>query len=112
MSFNKGKLTLLEDLYESDIIIASPLGLAMETSAIPWRDFDFLSSIEILILDKSEVFTYQNLEHLEVAMQNVNVYPQRTDKLGDIQRIEQRFLDKQASKYRQTISITKFRTLD
>lgn len=75
VSINKGKLALLEDLYESDVIIASPLGLAMETSTIPRKDFDFLSSIEILILDKSDVFTYQNLEHLEQVMKNVNVYP-------------------------------------
>jgi len=58
VSINKGKITLLEDLYESDIIIASPLGLAMETASIQRKDFDFLSSIEILLLDKSDVFNY------------------------------------------------------
>ena len=60
----------------------------------PRVDFDFLSSIEILVLDKAEVFQYQNLDHLEKVMESVNLYPSRPDNLGDIRWIEQRFLDK------------------
>jgi hypothetical protein len=35
-------------------------------------DQDFLSSIEFVILDQSEAFVYQNLEHLEEVLKALN----------------------------------------
>jgi len=58
ISINKGRLCLLEEITDADIIIASSLGLAFESAHKARVDYDFLSSIEVLILDKAEIFNY------------------------------------------------------
>lgn len=52
---------LYADFYSSDIIVASPLGLRMIVGAEgeAERDYDFLASIEVLILDQTEIFLMQ-----------------------------------------------------
>ena len=52
---------LYADFYASDIIIASPLGLRelIGTEGEEQRDYDFLASIEILIMDQAQVFSMQ-----------------------------------------------------
>lgn len=56
-------LQLFADFYASDIIIASPLGLRMVIGAEGEKDreYDFLSSVEILIMDQVEVLLMQVL---------------------------------------------------
>ena len=116
ISLNKGVLSFYESFEEADIILASPAGLqtlgSVDARNEGRREFDFLSSIQILILDQAEVFMYQNLEHLEYILKNINNIPKRTDNLGDISRIQDRYLEKLAKKFRQTIVVQKFRTQD
>ena len=55
----KSQLKLYENFYESDIIVASPLAIRIMTGQetdetsdkVKTLDFDFLSSIEYLVLD-------------------------------------------------------------
>jgi U3 small nucleolar RNA-associated protein 25 len=60
LSLGKKALKLYTAFENSDIIISSPLGLRMiigdEEQDANKREFDFLSSIEILILDKVGFF--------------------------------------------------------
>lgn len=53
------------DFYSSDIIIASPLGLRMIIGAEGERsrEYDFLASIELVILDQTELFLMQVSKH-------------------------------------------------
>jgi U3 small nucleolar RNA-associated protein 25 len=63
---NKSQIKLYEPFYESDIIVASPLAIRIltgqeaDTTALKENkiDYDFLSSIEFLVLDKAEAFLF------------------------------------------------------
>lgn len=56
LSLGKKAIKLYTSFENSDIVISSPLGLRMiigdDEQETKKREFDFLSSIEILILDK------------------------------------------------------------
>lgn len=94
-------------------LIASPVGLRTlsgEEEAKP--QYDFLSSIEIVLLDSAHLFLYQNMDHLEEVLKSVNQLPTKPESLNDINRIMNLFLDKKAAFLRQTIILTKHLSLD
>lgn len=68
VSILKRSMRLYSPFYSSDIIISSPLGLRtlLGVEGDSQRDFDFLSSIELLVLDQTDVFLMQNWEHVLV----------------------------------------------
>jgi len=64
----KSSIRLYAPFYSSDIIIASPLGLrtVLGADGESKRDFDFLSSIDLLVVEQADVFLMQNWEHVLV----------------------------------------------
>lgn len=66
----KKTLKLFTDFYSADILIASPLGLRMIIGSEEEKqhEYDFLSSVEILIMDQADVFMMQNWEHVTVIL--------------------------------------------
>lgn len=106
LKLTRRTLKLYSDFYQSDIIVASPLGLRclMGSFQLSTADTDFLTSIEVLIIDQADVLMMQNWEHLIVLMEIMNKAPHDIHKLNtDLNRIRMWTLDGLASLYRQTI---------
>ncbi|KIM31651.1 hypothetical protein M408DRAFT_327125 [Serendipita vermifera MAFF 305830] len=100
-------IKLFSDFYSSDIILASPLGLRelmdKEKSA------DYLSSIEILVLDQLDVLTMQNWSHLEMIFTYLNTIPKQSHDT-DFSRIKPWYLDGHARYLRQSLLFTAYET--
>ncbi|CBZ53801.1 hypothetical protein NCLIV_035820 [Neospora caninum Liverpool] len=70
-------LVLYSPFYASDILVASPLGLRMIVG-VPGedkREFDFLSSLEMVIIDRADVISMQNWAFLKECLAAVNLPP-------------------------------------
>ncbi|NXE47552.1 DIEXF factor, partial [Casuarius casuarius] len=97
-------MRLYAPFYSSDIIIASPLGMRTIIGAEgeKKRDFDFLSSIEILIIDQADIYLMQNWEHVLHLMKHINLLP--LDSHGvDFSRVRMLNLNNWSKYYRQTL---------
>ncbi|XP_045598817.1 U3 small nucleolar RNA-associated protein 25 homolog [Procambarus clarkii] len=106
LKLTKSSLKLYADFYHSDIIIASPLGLryVVGNSVKTDAEADFLTSIEVLILDQADVFMMQNWEHVLVLMETINHHPHDIHKLDtDLTRVRLWSLDGHSKLYRQTV---------
>uniref|UniRef100_A0A3B4HA89 U3 small nucleolar RNA-associated protein 25 homolog n=1 Tax=Pundamilia nyererei TaxID=303518 RepID=A0A3B4HA89_9CICH len=104
VSILKGSMRLYAPFYSSDIIITSPLGLrtVLGAEGERKRDFDFLSSIELLVVDQADVFLMQNWEHVLHVMKHMNLQP--LDSHGvDFSRVRMWNLNNWARHYRQTL---------
>ena len=77
MGFSRSAVRLYTEFYGSDLIIASPLGLRLliDSPEEGKRDWDFLSSIELLIVDQADVLLMQNWEHMEIVFDHLNLTP-------------------------------------
>ncbi|XP_076268338.1 U3 small nucleolar RNA-associated protein 25 homolog [Rhynchophorus ferrugineus] len=104
ISVTKKSLKLYSDFYSSDILVASPLGLRTIIGAEGEvdRDFDFLTSIELLILDQTDIFFMQNWDHVIHLFNHMHLKPK--DLHGtDVSRVRQWCLNLWAKYYRQTL---------
>ncbi|KAM3582055.1 rRNA-binding ribosome biosynthesis protein utp25 [Umbelopsis sp. WA50703] len=111
IKFTRKTMKLYSDFYSADIIIASPLGLrtAIGAEGDKKRDFDFLSSLEVIIMDQTQQFLMQNWDHIEHIMEHVNLIPK--DAHGcDFSRVKSWYLDGRAKYLRQTLIFADFLT--
>ncbi|KVI01455.1 Digestive organ expansion factor, predicted [Cynara cardunculus var. scolymus] len=105
IKFTKKTIKLYSDFYTSDMIVASPLGLITkigEAEVEKEKDVDYLSSIEVLIVDHADVIAMQNWSHVNTVVEQLNSIPSKQHGT-DIMRIRPWYLDGQARFYRQTI---------
>lgn len=100
LSVSKKSLKLFTEFYSSDIIIASPLGLKSVIDND--KDHDFLSSIEVLVVDNADVLLMQNWEHVLCVLDHLHLQPKQSHDV-DYSRVRYWLLEGQSSLYRQTI---------
>eukprot|EP00929_Paragymnodinium_shiwhaense_P027928 TRINITY_DN16281_c0_g1_i1.p1 TRINITY_DN16281_c0_g1~~TRINITY_DN16281_c0_g1_i1.p1 ORF type:complete len:648 (+),score=205.47 TRINITY_DN16281_c0_g1_i1:66-2009(+) len=107
------QLRLYAPFHKSDILICSPIGLRKITGGEgdKKREYDFLSSIEVCIVDRADAFRMQNWEHLVEVMQVINRKPQSLEGV-DISRLRQVFADGRARDFRQTAVTAAGQSLD
>ncbi|KAK1289867.1 hypothetical protein QJS10_CPB18g00060 [Acorus calamus] len=105
IKITRKSIKLYNDFYSSDIIVASPLGLITkigEAEVDKEKDMDYLSSIEVLIIDHADVIAMQNWSHVNTVFEHLNRVPSKQHGT-DVMRIRQWYLDGYARFYRQTI---------
>ncbi|XVE98813.1 hypothetical protein REPUB_Repub03eG0141100 [Reevesia pubescens] len=105
IKFTRKTIKLYGDFYSSDIIVASPLelmtkfGKAEENKEL---DTDYLSSIEVVIIDHADVISMQNWSFLTSVVERLTHIPSKQHGTN-VMRIRQWYLDGFARFYRQTI---------
>ena len=107
VAVTKKSLKLYADFYSSDIVISSPLGLRMAMGSSDEdgggkQNSDFLSSIEVLVMDQVDVFAMQNWDHVTGLFDGLNKQPKDSHGV-DFTRVRMWALNKQSVFYRQTL---------
>lgn len=107
VKLTRKSVKLFAEFYGCDIIFASPLGLRV--SIEKEKSADFLSSIEILVMDQMNAMVMQNWDHIEYVLSHMNRFPSETHD-ADFSRIKPWYLDGHSAYLRQSILLSPFET--
>uniref|UniRef100_A0A182PLN0 U3 small nucleolar RNA-associated protein 25 homolog n=1 Tax=Anopheles epiroticus TaxID=199890 RepID=A0A182PLN0_9DIPT len=113
IAFNRSTMKLYAKYYGSDVMIASPLALRLAIGAKGERDrdYDFLASIELLIIDQADVCYAQNWDHLLHVMEHLHHQPKSTE-YTEFSRVREWCLSGWSKFYRQSILLSAFELPD
>eukprot|EP00736_Rhodelphis_marinus_P008498 Rmarinus@m.1610 len=104
ISFTRKSMKLYSVFYTSDIIVASPAGLRLACGEENTKkhNVDFLSSIEVCVVDQAGMMRYQNWAHVYNCLRYLNTLP-KSDHGADFSRVFEWALSGHAKHYRQTL---------
>lgn len=69
------QVKFFSDVYDSDVIVASPLALATQLGEGGAGVADYLSSIELVVMFRGDVMQMQNWSHVETVFESMNKMP-------------------------------------
>lgn len=95
--FYQDKVSLFQEIAKSQLVIASPLALSL------FEEKDFMSSIEVLVLDSIDVLAMQHADRLAQVIVGLNELPKTVTQTKDWSRVRQYCCDKNNRKMRQSI---------
>ncbi|KAJ7071995.1 digestive organ expansion factor [Mycena amicta] len=107
VKLTRKSVKMFADFYGCDIILASPLGL--RRSIEKEKSADYLSSVEILVVDQMESLLMQNWEHLKFVLSHLNKLPKDSHD-ADFSRIKPWYLDGHAEYLRQSVLLSTLET--
>ncbi|AOA62469.1 40S ribosomal subunit biogenesis [Komagataella phaffii CBS 7435] len=109
VKFTRKSMKIYSMLKQSDIIFASPLGLKM---LLDKEKNDYLSSIEVTILDKADGLLMQNWDHVkQIFTKSLIQAPKNFEELNcDFSRIRMWCINDQAKYVHQVLSFSKYTT--
>ncbi|KAF5357301.1 hypothetical protein D9758_005878 [Tetrapyrgos nigripes] len=107
IKLTRKSVKMFTEFYGCDIIMASPLGLRQ--SIQKEKNADYLSSIEILLIDQLDALTMQNWEHVKFVMEHINKMPKESHDT-DFSRTKPWYLDGHAQYLRQSILLSAYET--
>ncbi|WFD29357.1 rRNA-binding ribosome biosynthesis protein utp25 [Malassezia sp. CBS 17886] len=105
IKLTRKSLKLYSAFFESDLLVASPLALRLLIEKE--KGADFLSSIEVVVVDQMDVMLMQNWDHVKFVLAHVNRIPQQAHDT-DFSRVKPWYLDEHAALLRQTVLFSAF----
>ncbi|KAL7713700.1 Digestive organ expansion factor family protein [Entamoeba marina] len=110
VKFGKNGVQLYSNYYESDLIIASPLGIKILLAKSTNNEVaDIFSSLKIIMVESVDVVEMQNISHLMELLQVSNKVPSKPHGT-DIRRVYMHEVEGKSEYYRQTIVYSRYRT--
>eukprot|EP01080_Neovahlkampfia_damariscottae_P008125 gene8125-12585_t len=111
LQLHNGQFEIMTKYFESDILIATPLGIQKENNND--RMTRMLSSVELCIVDQADVIQMQNWEHMINTFDLLNIDVKSNPNTGvDFTRIRDFNLYGKAKYFRQTLIFSSFMTPD